>query len=54
MLLIPRMRVFLNKTNTKKPEDSDDKYRRSLFHEMGIGGYNVRVFGGRRGGDWVD
>ena len=22
----------------KKPEDSDDKYRRSLFHEMGIGG----------------
>ena len=30
-----------NKTEQKKykkPKDSEDKYRRSLFHEMGMGG----------------
>ena len=35
----------------KKPEDSGDKYRRSLFHEMGIGGVKCEsVWRGRRGG----
>ena len=37
----------------KKPEDSDDKYRRSLFHEMGNWGVKCESVWRGGGGGWA-